>query len=382
MSDVFKENYDYQRYKQDVVVDDNHCLQYVKKQCVDSEAVVFTLHITNKVLKSWQDLKEKGVLQTFSFVQILNYFLGEKYAILVKRDCQRIEEGLRKLCSKVKSGFKGKSGLHYVNFASQCRAIAIRSEDILRARDLELELCNVNATKVALEKENAELNKRCNDLYESLIQAEEIRRKTNDSLDGTKADLEKLEKENANLWKYFDKLSELEGSENSGKSFSEVKGRQQRRKIRELKTHVEQALWFAESFGLKLSSVKFNDDKGVAHTIDYTKEEGKKKGYKDLSEEEKEKVKQVLYITDSFCIGEAAYHEFTMTEGGEKLPRSYLVRQCKSDLNSLCHITRTPGIAEGAQLDLESELKNTIKQQASFLVLSNMQPPYCLKYRC
>ncbi len=145
---------------------------------------------------------------------------------------------------------------------------------------------------------------------------------------------------------------------------------------------MEQALWFAESFGLKLSSVKLNDDKGVAHTIDYTKEEGKKKGYKDLSEEEKEKVKQVLYITDSFCIGEAAYHEFTMTEGGEKLPRSYLVRQCKSDLNSLCHITRTPGIAEGAQLDLESELKNTMKQQASFLVLSNMQPPYCLRYRC
>jgi hypothetical protein len=365
MSDVFKKNYDFKRYNRDVVIDNNHCLQYVKKQCISSEEIIFTLHITNEVLKSWEDFKGKGISLNFSFVEILNYFLAEKYAILVKKDCKRIEEGLRKLCSKVKSGFKGKSGLHYVNFASQIRSFAIRAGEILRASDLEIELCKLNTAKVAVEKENAALQKRCDDLYSSLVQEEELRRKTNDSLEDAKVDLQKLEKENANLCKYFDKISELEGFKNCGKPFSEVKGRQQRRKIRELKTYVEQALWFAETFGLKLSSVKFNDDEGVSHTIDYTIED-RKKGYKDLSEEEKEKVQQVLYITDSFCIGEAAYHEFTMTEGGEKLPRSYLVKQCKNDLNSLCHITRTPGVAEGAQMNLESELRNTIKQQASF----------------
>jgi hypothetical protein len=365
MSDVFKKNYDFKRYNRDVVIDNNHCLQYVKKQCISSEEIIFTLHITNEVLKSWEDFKGKGISLNFSFVEILNYFLAEKYAILVKKDCKRIEEGLRKLCSKVKSGFKGKSGLHYVNFASQIRSFAIRAGEILRASDLEIELCKLNTAKVAVEKENAALQKRCDDLYSSLVQEEELRRKTNDSLEDAKVDLQKLEKENANLCKYFDKISELEGFKNCGKPFSEVKGRQQRRKIRELKTYVEQALWFAETFGLKLSSVKFNDDEGVSHTIDYTIED-RKKGYKDLSEEEKEKVQQVLYITDSFCIGEAAYHKFTMTEGGEKLPRSYLVKQCKNYLNSLCHITRTPGVAEGAQMNLESELRNTIKQQASF----------------
>ena len=361
MSDLFKKNYDFQRYKRDVIVDDNHCLQYVKRQCVSSEEIVFTLHITNEVLKSWQDFKGKDILLNFSFVEILNHFLAEKYAILVKKDCNRIEEGLRKLCSKVKSGFKGKSGLHYVSFASQSRSIAIRAGDILRASDLEIELCKLNTTKVALERENATLQERCDELYENLVKAEELRSKTNDTLEGVKGDLEKLEKENASLWQY---ISELEGSRNCGKKFSEVKGRQQARKIRELKTYVEQALWFAETFGLKLSLVKFNDEKGVSHTIDYEKEGGKKKGYKDLSREEKEKVQQVLYITDNLRIGEAAYHEITMVEGGEMLPRSYLVKQCKSDLNSLCHITRTPGIA-GDQVDLESELKNIIKQQAS-----------------
>ena len=124
-----------------MIVDDNHCLQYVKRQCVSSEDVVFTIHITNKVLKSWQDFKAKGILLNFSFVKILNNFLAEKYAILVQKDCKRIEEGLR---VKVKSGFKGKSGLHYVSFVNQSRSITTRAGDILRASDLEIELQNLD----------------------------------------------------------------------------------------------------------------------------------------------------------------------------------------------------------------------------------------------
>ena len=54
-----------------------------------------------------------------------------------------------------------------------------------------------------------------------------------------------------------------------------------------------------------------------------------------------------------------------MTDGGEGLPRSYLVKQCKKNLNDLCHIERTPGKNEGAQLDLLSELKSTIAKQVS-----------------
>ena len=201
------------------------------------------------------------------------------------------------------------------------------------------------------------------------VQTEELRRKSNDSLTEARADTEKLRRENANLWQYFDKISDQEGFKNYGKTFSEVKERQQRRKIREVKTYVELALWFAETFGLKVSSVRFKDSGGVSHTIDYQTSDRRKNSYKDLSEEEKEKIKQVLYVTDKFCIGEAAYHSLTMTDGGEKLPCSYLVKQSKNDLNNLCHITRTPGEEEGVQLDLESELQNTIKEQASFFLL-------------
>ncbi len=64
-------------------------------------------------------------------------------------------------------------------------------------------------------------------------------------------------------------------------------------------------------------------------------------------------------------MGEAAYHEFTMTEAGADLPRSYLIKQCKSDLNNLVEIKKTPGEAKGAQLDFETELIGVLRNKVS-----------------
>ena len=147
-----------------------------------------------------------------------------------------------------------------------------------------------------------------------------------------------------------------------GQSITEIKNKQRLRKIRELETYVEKALWFAESFGLKFTSVKFKDDAQKIHTLTFNKET-ERKDFQYLSEAEKQKVKEILFITDKFCVGEAAYHEITMTDGGEDLPRSYLVKQCKKNLDNLCHVTRTPGPSKGAQLDFEAELKNAIRKQ-------------------
>lgn len=82
-----------------------------------------------------------------------------------------------------------------------------------------------------------------------------------------------------------------------------------------------------------------------------------KKCYKELPEAEQQKIKEVLLIQDKFCVGEAAYHELTMTSAGEALPRSYLVKQCKDSLNDLCHIERTPGTNKGASLTSRMHLR-------------------------
>ena len=121
--------------------DTNHCLNYVRRQCISSDQIAFTLHITNNVLKSWKDLKETDILLEFSFVRILNYFLAENYAILTKEDCKRIKGVLRRLCSKLKNSLKKKKGYDYVTFGRESRRVVIRTVERLTSGDLKRELC-------------------------------------------------------------------------------------------------------------------------------------------------------------------------------------------------------------------------------------------------
>ena len=58
--------------------------------------------------------------------------------------------------------------------------------------------------------------------------------------------------------------------------------------------------------------------------------------YSSLSDGERKQIEEILYLLDKFCVGDSFYHELTMVTGG--LPKSYLIQQCRGDLNKLCHI--------------------------------------------
>ena len=109
------------------------------------------------------------------------------------------------------------------------------------------------------------------------------------------------------------------------------------------------------------------DDSGKAHSISFEKKG--LKSYKELPIGEQQDILQVLNIMDKFCIGEAAYHELTCCPGGETLPRSYLVKQCKDDLTKLACIERTPGEANWAALNFEDELSHVIGKLARLCIL-------------
>ena len=127
---------------------------------------------------------------------------------------------------------------------------------------------------------------------------------------------------------------------------------------------MERTLWFAETYGLSLNSASFLDKEETANTISFLDDKGKK-GFNDLPDEEKNLIKEIVYIQDRFSIGDATYRELTMTSAGGGLPWSYLIRQCKDSLNALCHIERMPGKAEGAQLNFIDELRRTIDKHVS-----------------
>ena len=54
--------------------------------------------------------------------------------------------------------------------------------------------------------------------------------------------------------------------------------------------------------------------------------------YQDLPEEERQKIKDLLFIVEKHCVSESAYRELTVFCDG--LPRKYLVSRCREDINS------------------------------------------------
>ena len=100
-------------------------------------------------------------------------------------------------------------------------------------------------------------------------------------------------------------------------------------------------------------------------------EKASKSAYKSLTAEEQDKIKNVVYLMDSFCVSDAAYHELTMLDK-DGLPRSYLIKQCRQSLNSIHSVTRTPGVWSGAQLSFEKELNSQLLKQVIKILISHL----------
>ncbi|CAC5380027.1 unnamed protein product [Mytilus coruscus] len=140
---------------------------------------------------------------------------------------------------------------------------------------------------------------------------------------------------------------------NKGKTIPECKSRKQStKKISILKERVNKALWFAKSFGVDLQELKVDDSAGSTHDLlKNTKPAGR---YDQMPETEQDKVKSLLYVLDKFGVSDDAYHELAVYNNG--LPRSYLIKQCRQDINDICTITQTPDKSPSAQLTLKETL--------------------------
>jgi hypothetical protein len=353
--------YSIQKYVNDIGVHQCFSPQYIQRSCISSEELAFNIKLTNRCIKNWDELQ--NTIPGVSYVDILNSTLKSNGMPNKVKSTNQMETRLLNLFSKVRGYLKGKSGRKYETIASAERNFSVRWHELENFYHAEEKLSIASEKVTLVEKERDNLQKRCENLYQSLLQEKTSRKCAEENAMEYSDNLETLKAENLHLYEYVEKIEELSKFENLGKKIPDLKERQQRRKIQELKTKVQTALWFTETFGLKLSSVTFQDDDGKCHPLEYKYQAQEKRSFKDLPEDDQEKIQQILFITDKFCIGEAAYHELTMMDGGEQLPRSYLVKQCKHAMDQLCHISRTPGKADGAQLDFKSELQEQIKKQ-------------------
>ena len=284
------EGYDLSKFKQNISLSTEHCLNYVKQDCIDGDNIAFTVNIPNEHLRSWRDLREEGgLLCQFSYVEILNAMIDE-YGVKIKEDCARIDGLLQRSSGTVKSNCRKLQGRARLQYLSNIRKIAIRQDELINVGLIEEELNITKENARGLLKENEQVQKRCEELYTELQSALQTKKEVENKLDDVENNYETILSKNKDLREYIDRMPIVK---NSGKVVSEVGERQQQRKLKELKTQVERTLWFAETYGLSLDSVSLTDQKEVTHTLTFSRND--KKQFKDLPEEEKDKIKQILF---------------------------------------------------------------------------------------
>ena len=182
-----------------------------------------------------------------------------------------------------------------------------------------------------------------------------------DTVNSMGKELCQLQNNNNQLQEYIKCLEKDEGFSYNGKHISETTNRQ--RTLKAFLTRAETALWFSRAFGLHVESLRVTEaDTGKTYKVN-VETKAQKSGecsnpVTNINDSDMEKVEQILYLLDKFCVSDEFYHEFSRIENG--LPRSYLIKQRRSDLDKLCHVTHTPGTNEGARVSFESLLLQQI----------------------
>jgi hypothetical protein len=89
--------------------------------------------------------------------------------------------------------------------------------------------------------------------------------------------------------------------------------------------------------------------------------------YENLNLEDKDLLKQLVFLLDKFCVSDAAQ----LSKIYDDMPRKYLLIQCREDINKIYHIERLQGNKPGAMVNLNSELQRMITFQLNKGVADN-----------
>ena len=230
------------------------------------------------------------------------------------------------------------------------------------------------AERLKEEKEYAE-----QDLLEWKRNFENLEEESRKLLEDMKKELERknqviedVSNVNEELKSYIDFLEKSNGYAYKGKRISDVKKKS--RTLNCFLSRAKTALWFAESFGLNVANINVTEKTiEITHSVSLSEsnnvpgrneisdtESEKQKGFHGLSLSEKDKVEEILFLLDKFYVNDEFYHEVAMLDC--QLPRSYLIKQRRDQLNKMCSISRLPGRFDGCEVDFEEILTKCLQQ--------------------
>ena len=389
----------------------NTSLKYVFQQRENGNEVVFWLKINQEALSNWRRENVSGTLQAgILYIDLVNLSIPGN-AFRLNRKSERLETVLSNSCivadAKRRQINKKGSPRQRQEFLDSYKKVAILRDDITSVEEWEL---NINSLEHKVDIAEAEIKlwkqkyhdieKEKQDLLQERLQEKEL--------------VNSCKQENELMKKYIRQLEKDQFSKVRGTAIPKLKTAQaQNKKLKELKTRAQKALYFSKLFGLELDCLRLKDpDSSKTYTVDFNiansaclpnnvSQDGNspvdplpnlpsvdpsppfstdslltpppeeqshpsnqtscqsRPQYAKLSEDDKAKVESILYLIDKFGVGDEFIHELSMTVDG--MPKSYLIKQCRKDLNGGCFIKSTPGKAPGAQYSFKELLVEQIK---------------------
>ncbi|XP_028418693.1 uncharacterized protein LOC114544180 [Dendronephthya gigantea] len=320
-------------------------LSYIRKQNANRFEIAFAVEISYILLQLWHSMvnRKDSEGNSSDYIDMLNSSIPCRWFQISRTTGFRINGRLRREAGAVVAKYKNAGG----------GKIKQLNDSIFTLSILVSELESVGEVQDDLNQANIELKEwreKCEDLQkekETLLKemAEALARKD-----------EEIESANEQVLNYIEKIAQLEKSNfvllNFGKKINQLGKRQKLRRIKELKDRADIALWFLQTHGLEVSCLKMKESEtGNVFTFDYNEK---------ITPDDDESLEELLFLLDKFCASDELYHELTVF--CDDLPRSYLIKQKRSDLNKLCHVESVPGNFPGAQISFSTTLKGHIKQ--------------------
>lgn len=308
-----------------------------------SDEVVFSVKIPYPLLKLWHEfVQEDQHSSKVNFVDLLEWSVPGNAFVFITDDEVRskINENIRKIAGSVFQKYKTTKGRARKELDERNRIYHVREGEIKTVEQWREEIGSLRNEVVEWRKMYVDLEKAKEEIFNSLIQ--EILSKEKEIHD--------LKDANDELHSYISVLENKDKKEYKGNPVGSVKNKT--RTLNCFLNKAKTALWFANSFGLDIEALLVKEQSsGAIQRLAFDSKKGR--SYKDLTEEEKLKIEQVLFLLDKFCVCDKFYHEFSFL--CDRLPKSYLIKQCRSNLNNLCHLVSL-GQYSGSQVNSVADL--------------------------
>lgn len=437
-------------------------LDYVVKQAIAGDQVVYRMAIRNTILLQWASLKDSEK----NHIDLLNDILPGTVQ-RIKRDSERMKERLQVTTIRLTGSLREKnrygSKEQRNKILNSWTNLSILAGDVMNSGEMEEELKRREAKATVLMERLQECYGEVDEWRKKYENLEDEKKKlfeepTEEILNKQdKKKISNLEAENEELKKYVRKLEKQQSDDVSErqlftKEMATLSKRQVLRRLESVSSRAQKALWFSKQYGLELDALCFKDNEGnqyplkmspssstsrvpptpsqtpgptptqlpgsapstppqVPGSTTFTPSQApgfmpptppqvpgsthstptgtsgaapptapqtpvavppvsslngapilgnqattqcKWKQCDSLSDSGKEKVEAVLFLMDKFAVGDPFVHELSMLVNG--MPRSYLIKQCRDNLNSSCTVKPTSGLEPGAQISFKESL--------------------------